>query len=138
MEYACMRDKKFYDRVSSSLLLCLTDGSYVTKDVYLEGAKEKHENTVYYASDKVSQAQYLSMFASAGIDVVVLDKVFETQFAQMLEQDRGVKFLRIDYDVADALKGEGEVLDALRRCQPETLTPIEAMTLLYELKQKLR
>ena len=32
---------------------------------------------------------------------------------------------------------EGEVLDALRRCQPDTLTPIEAMSLLYELKQKL-
>ncbi len=34
--------------------------------------------------------------------------------------------------------GEGEVLEALRRCQPDTLTPIEAMSLLYELKQKLR
>ena len=31
----------------------------------------------------------------------------------------------------------GEVLDAIRRCQPDTLTPIEAMGLLYELKQKL-
>jgi DNA mismatch repair protein MutS len=34
--------------------------------------------------------------------------------------------------------GEGEVLDALRRCQPDALTPIEAMSLLYELKQKLQ
>ena len=34
--------------------------------------------------------------------------------------------------------GEGEVLEALRRCQPDTLTPIEAMTMLYELKKKLR
>ena len=33
--------------------------------------------------------------------------------------------------------GEAEVLDALRRAQPETLTPIEAMQLLYELRQKL-
>ena len=33
--------------------------------------------------------------------------------------------------------GEGEVLDTIRRCQPDTLTPIEAMGLLYELKQKL-
>ena len=31
----------------------------------------------------------------------------------------------------------GEVLDALRRCQPDTLTPIEAMSLIYEWKQKL-
>ena len=33
--------------------------------------------------------------------------------------------------------GEAEVLDTLRRTQPDTLTPIEAMQLLYELKQKL-
>ena len=33
--------------------------------------------------------------------------------------------------------GEAEVLSALRRAQVETLTPIEAMQFLYELKQKL-
>ena len=33
--------------------------------------------------------------------------------------------------------GEAEVLERLRAAQPDTLTPIEAMTLLYELKQKL-
>ena len=33
---------------------------------------------------------------------------------------------------------EAEVLDKLRHTQPDTLTPIEAMTLLYELKQKLQ
>ena len=37
-----------------------------------------------------------------------------------------------------AALGEGEVLDALRRCQPDALTPIEAMGLLYEWKQKLQ
>ena len=36
----------------------------------------------------------------------------------------------------DAL-GEAEVIDRLRRVQPDTLTPIEAMSLLYELKQML-
>ena len=32
---------------------------------------------------------------------------------------------------------EAEVLDKLRRTQPDTLTPIEAMNFLYQLKQKL-
>ena len=112
VEYACMRDRKFYDRAKNAILFEKTDGAKVTLDEYLEKAKEKHENTVYYASDKVSQAQYLSMFAAEGIDVIVLDKVFETQFAQMIEQDRGVKFLRIDSDVAAALKGEGEKMES--------------------------
>ena len=34
--------------------------------------------------------------------------------------------------------GEAEVIDRLRRTQPEVLTPLEAMGLLYELKQKLQ
>ena len=34
--------------------------------------------------------------------------------------------------------GEAEALDALRRAQPDTMSPIEAMQLLYELKQKLQ
>ena len=38
---------------------------------------------------------------------------------------------------ADLPGGVREVLDALRRCQPDTLTPIEAMSLIYEWKQKL-
>lgn len=118
VEYACMRDRKFYDRAKGSLLFEKTDGEKVTLDEYLEKAKETNENTVYYTSDKVSQAQYLSMFDNAGIEVVVLDKVFETQFAQMLEQDKGVKFLRIDSDLAAALKGDGEVM------QSEALTEL--------------
>ena len=40
--------------------------------------------------------------------------------------------------VSMAALGEAEVIDRLRRTQPDTLTPIEAMSLLYELKQKLQ
>ena len=39
--------------------------------------------------------------------------------------------------VSLAALGEAEVVDRLRRTQPEILTPLEAMSLLYELKQKL-
>ena len=39
--------------------------------------------------------------------------------------------------VSLAAMGEAEVVDRLRRAQPDTLTPIEALGLLYELKQKL-
>lgn len=118
VEYACMRDRKFYERAKTALLFEKTDGTKVTLDDYLEKAKEKHENTVYYTSDKVLQAQYLSMFEAESIDVVVLDKVFEAQFAQMLEQDRSIKFMRIDAQLADAFKGDGEAKES------ETLTEL--------------
>ena len=39
--------------------------------------------------------------------------------------------------VSMSAMGEAEVIDRLRRTQIDTMTPIEAMTLIYELKQKL-
>ena len=108
VEYGCMRDHKFYDRVKDTVLYKNTDGKFVTLPEYLEKAKEKHENTVYYTADKTSQAQYIAMFAAEGIEVVVLDKLIDTQFINVIERENdGVKFVRIDADVASALKAEG-------------------------------
>jgi len=110
VEYACMKDRKFYDRVKSALLLSMTDGSAKTYEEYLEAAKEKHENTVYYATDRALQAQYISMFEAAGISVALFERPIDVQFATMLEQYMdGVKFLRVDADIADILKGDGEI-----------------------------
>ncbi len=107
VEYACMRDRKFYDRVQDALLLELTDGKFTTTNDYLEAAKEKHENKVYYTSDKAAQAQYISMFGAEGIQIAVFEKPLDTQFLSYLESyDANVKYLRIDADVAGALKGE--------------------------------
>lgn len=105
VEYACMRDRKFYDRVKDSLLLEQTDGTFVTLSDYLEQAKELHENTVYYTSDRAAQAQYISMFESEGIAVAVFDKQLDVQFLSLLETyNPNVKYVRIDADVAGALK----------------------------------
>lgn len=112
VEYACMRDRKFYDRAKDAILLKLTDGRAVTTTEYLEAAKEKHENTVYYTSDKELQAQYISLFEAQGMQVAVFDRLIDTQFAQMMENyNPDVKYLRIDADVAAALKGDGEATE---------------------------
>lgn len=112
VEYACMRDRKFYDRVQDSLLLELTDGKYQTIKEYLDSAKEKHENKVYYTSDKAAQAQYIAMFEAEGMQIAVFEKPLDTQFLSYLESyDPNVKYLRIDADVAGALKGEGSAAE---------------------------
>lgn len=111
VEYACMRDRKFYDRVKDALLFSLTDGAAVTVNEYRETAKENHENKVYYTSDKETQAQYIAMFEAKGIKVAVLDRLIDTQFVQVLEQyDAEVKYLRIDTDT-EILQGEGEAVE---------------------------
>ena len=111
VEYACMRDRKFYDRAKEAILFRLTDGSHVTIQQYLEAAKESHENTVFYATDVELQAQYVSLFETQGLQIVVLDKLIDTQFVQMLEgYDNTVKYQRIDSDVATALKTDAEAV----------------------------
>lgn len=110
IEYACLRDRKFYDRVKDSVMLHITDGSYMTVPEYLEAAKGTNENRIYYTTDRALQAQYISMLNGEGIKVAVMEHIIDTQFAAMCEElsDNGVKYLRVDAELADALKGDGE------------------------------
>ena len=112
VEYACMKDRKFYDRVKKSILLKLTDNSHVTLNEYLESAKETNENTVYYATDTALQAQYIRVFKDQGIRVAVFPQLIDTQFATLLESyNEGVKFVRVDADIAAAMKADGEIAE---------------------------
>ena len=111
VEYGCISDRKFYDRVEKSLLYPLSDGTNVTLAEYLERAKEKHENVVYYATDEALQSQYIAMYRARGIDVAVMSSMVDDRFMQSVEQYKsGVKFKRVDADV-DALKDESESAD---------------------------
>ncbi|MBO5416929.1 MAG: molecular chaperone HtpG [Clostridia bacterium] len=112
INYACMKDKKFYERVKNSLLLSLTDGRTMTYGEYLDETKEKNENTVYYATDASLQAQYISMFTAEGINVALFERPIESQFCTLLEQYmEGVKFVRVDAEIADSLKGDGSITE---------------------------
>ena len=57
-----------------------------------------------------------------------------------LETEHGVSYAP-SVNTADQVSftavAEAEAVDLIRRTQVDTLTPLEAMTLLYELKQKL-
>ena len=113
VEYGAMRERKFYDRIKDSILFETTNTGderrFVTLPEYLENAEKTNEKTVYYTTDPKAQAQYISMFEAQGIEVVVFRRVFDTQFVSVIEQNEpGVKFVRIDADVARALCEEGD------------------------------
>ncbi|WP_295586125.1 DNA mismatch repair protein MutS [uncultured Oscillibacter sp.] len=85
---------------------------------------------------------------SYGIEVAALaglpDRVLRRarEILRQLEQEGGgAKSAPAAREAASQMSmenlGEAEVLEAIRRCQPDTLTPIEAMGLLYQWKQKL-
>ena len=118
VEYGCMRDRKFYDRVKDSILLEKCGGGFVTLQEYLDAAAEKHPGKIYYATDATAQASYIAMFRKENIDVVLLDRVIDTQFIQTVEMANpgekdnadkpAVKFARVDAETPDSLKDDGD------------------------------
>ncbi len=69
--------------------------------------KEPEEKIVYYVTDEVQQSQYINMFRQAGMKAVVLKDNIDQPFLQQLEsRNEGVKFLRIDADLTQAMKGK--------------------------------
>ncbi len=111
-EYASLRDRKFYDRVKSCFLMELVDGSHITLEEYLASCDEKHAKTVFYATDKSVQAQYISMYESEGIKIALLPHQLDTQYVTMCEGiDPDVKFKRIDSDISDLVRSEADASD---------------------------
>ncbi len=65
----------------------------------------KKEKVIYYVTDEQQQSQYINMFKASKMDAVILTHNIDQPFIQQLEnKNEGVKFLRIDADVTDALK----------------------------------
>lgn len=111
IEYAAIRDKKFFDRVKNSILYrsVSDERKYFTLNEYLEAAKEKHDGTVYYSSDKAAQIQYISAYTAEGANVVLLDKMIDVQFISSVESAvEGVHFRRVDSEIAETLKSDAE------------------------------
>ena len=118
VEYACVCDRKFYDRLKGSLLFELCGGGYKTLEELVGGgdtaestdAEEKKDSKkiVYYAADQKGQAQLISLYRARGIDVALLGSILDSRFIETVEQNGGnVKFVRIDSDT-EAIRGEGD------------------------------
>ena len=109
IKYGCIRDDSFYDKIKDSIVYKNLDGEYITLNDYLEKAKEKHENKVFYVSDLEKQSQYVKMFKEYGLDAVVLSTPIDNNFISFLEyKDGKVKFTRIDSDISDVIKDKDE------------------------------
>ena len=112
VEYGSMRDRKFYDRAKTCILYEKCDGGFVTLEEYLNVAKETHGGKVYYATDKTTQAKYIDLYSQQNIDVILLDRIIDTQFVQTVERNETelkLSFVRVDAEVGNVLsEGEGE------------------------------
>ena len=78
------------------------DGS----DTSADSEKRLNVTVIYYVTDKVQQGQYIKLFKEQNMQAVILDHNIDTSFITQLEQrNEKYKFMRIDADVTECLKG---------------------------------
>ena len=117
VKFGCLKDEDFYKKVEDIIIYKNLAGEYhpvssfYGEEVSEEDAKNgKEPQAVYYVSDENKQAQYIRMFRDAGLDAIYCDTYIDPHFLSYLEYKNPtrVRFLRIDADVAGALKEESE------------------------------
>ena len=107
IKFGCLKDEKFNEKMEKAMIFRNLEGKYISLEDYLEAAKEKHENKVFYVSDEQPQAQYIDMFKKEGMDAVFLTHNIDNPYITSMEaKNDKVKFLRIDSDISENLKGE--------------------------------
>jgi len=88
---------------------------YTTLSEYLERNQSRHENRVFYCTDEASQATYVELHKSQGLEVLFLDSFIDTHFISFLEREHSdVKFSRVDSEIDDTLiekDKESEIVD---------------------------
>ena len=113
VKFGAIKDENFYNKVKDIIIFKDLKGEYrpITSWMGEEGpaeeAKEgKEPDAVYYVSDENKQAQYIKMFQEAGLDALIADGYVDPHFISYLEYKNPtrVRFLRIDADIAGALK----------------------------------
>ena len=133
IKYGCIKDSKFSDKMNDYILFKNVDGKYLTlkdcieenkkteaseektetteekKDDSQAEKKEPEKITIFYVTDEVQQSQYINMFKEAGKDAVILKHNIDSAFISHLEQkDQTIQFKRIDADLSEELRDEGE------------------------------
>ncbi len=135
IKFGCIKDEKFSERMEKAILFKNMDGEYLTlqdciekNQKTVENAEEKTEGeasetenkaseektTIFYITDEVQQSQYINLFREAGKDAVILKYNIDNPFISHLEQKhQEVRFMRIDADVTEEMKGDATVSEEL-------------------------
>lgn len=123
IKFGCIKQNDFYDKVKDIIIYKNLDDKFVNFSELLKNCDNKEDDdkkdgktepeTVYYVSDKLQQAQYIKMFKEQGLDAILCDNFIDPHFLSFLEYHKPneIKFVRIDADVAGALKNDIEAAE---------------------------
>ncbi len=115
VKFGCIKNDDFYSKVKDIIIYKNLAGEYRPVESFFgaEVSREdsesgKEPDAVYYVSDERKQAQYITMFKEAGLDAIMCDNYIDPHFISYIEYKNParVRFMRIDSDVASALKEE--------------------------------
>ena len=132
IKFGCLKDEKFCEKMSDYVLFKNLDHKYMTLKECIEKnggkaepeektegenaeqsaeKKETEKTTIYYVTDVVQQSQYINMFREQKMNAVVLKDNIDNPFISHLEaKNEKVKFQRIDADLTEDFKEDGEDL----------------------------
>lgn len=134
IKFGCIKENDFFDKVKDIIIWKDIYGEYKTLNDFIptddnkeqktdgenteDADKKPEENkpevkTIYYVSDESTQSQYIKMFKEAGLNAICCDTFIDPHFVSFIEykMPEKLKFVRIDADVAGALKGESATED---------------------------
>ena len=121
VEYGCMKDGKFYDRIKDKILFKTTDDKYLTLKEYTDS--NGFDKNIYYTDNVVQQSRYISMFKNENICVIIFDSAIDAQFISFLESKfnsddklKDIKFMRVDAGISTALRQDGDVSENTELC----------------------
>ncbi|MCL2356155.1 MAG: molecular chaperone HtpG [Defluviitaleaceae bacterium] len=108
IKYGCIKERDFYDKIKGSVLYKTIDGKHVTLDEFIIDAPiAEDKKIVHYVTNEQLQSQYIQMFKEQNLSAVLLATNLDAPFVNYLETyEAGVKFTRIDSDIAGALKSD--------------------------------
>ena len=118
IKFGCLKDNDFYEKVEKIIIYKNLEGKFKPLQDYLgeeldEDALKNGEQpkAVYYVSDEIQQAQYISMFKDAGLDALLCDTYIDPHFISYIEykNPKKCRFVRIDADIDNALKSDNSV-----------------------------
>lgn len=99
-----LEDEKFYERTKDVLIWKNVDQSWTTIHDYLERAKEKTKDKIFYTVDEKQGGHVLQIYKDKGIEILCANGPLDSYLMQHLENKLSpVTFQRIDADIHEDL-----------------------------------
>ena len=110
VKYGMMTDDKFHDKAQSYLLMQeANENTFFTLDEYKQATEANQvdkdkKHVIIYTTDPVKQNAYIQAANTKGYKVVRMETLVDNAFINNIEMKwEGVRFVRVDSDIADNL-----------------------------------